>query len=572
MKLILSKCKTSDFDEVSRLLSENNYIQIGDSRVEPQNNLEMFLFFESHEKERVNWLSELLKFFNVSKEDYEEHNIFDDTLYQYNAVIILKTPNNLYAHSLSQGFRVLEKIIDEEFGLKFAEKTIKNEHITLKNVSYIQKNKMKGITNYKKDQGEFPKASESYAYVSGKPDFDFYGNSIDCGTGVSFSKNFDINSTEGFYQLSELLKNVDEALTLKDNKSILPRKKRIAKKSQLSKLLDEEVVKKIVDNTDEIGIALDVSKIHLVNNSINIYSENNHLEIYISNHLQKTKEELEPYDGAIVEYIRKNKEIITSLTDIKIRVTNHEYHVIESRPLKEWIYCELEYESMLYTLDSGYWGYFNDKFSELLRKQLEEVNRAIEYNDEFNIPYISGEGRLKGEGGYIEKLSEGKNYIKLHQRNINYNGVPIEIADIYKRDTQELIAIKRGMDTSNSMYSFEQSILSVQLLRNTTEFDVEKELLKYNDRNIYEDKEKFPNIQKPTIGKILDSRISSVLWLQSTEKYVKMADERQFDFNQIGSILLKLKIVDWYSSIMENNFTPKIYMGKDLQVNKKSQT
>lgn len=288
--------------------------------------------------------------------------------------------------------------------------------------------------------------------------------------------------------------------------------------------------------------------------------------------MQKTKEELEPYDGAIVEYIRKNNEIITSLTDIKIRVTNHEYHVIESRPLKEWIYCELEYESMLYTLDSGYWGYFNDKFSELLRKQLEEVNRVIEYNDEFNIPYISGEGRLKGEGGYIEKLSEGKNYIKLHQRNINYNGVPIEIADIYKRDTQELIAIKRGMDTSNSMYSFEQSILSVQLLRNTTEFDVEKELRKYNDRNIYEDKEKFPTIKKPTIGKILDSRISSVLWLQSTEKYVKMADERQFDFNQIGSILLKLKIVDWYSSILENNFTPKIYMGKDLQVNKKSQS
>lgn len=60
-------------------------------------------------------------------------------------------------------------------------------------------------------------------------------------------------------------------------------------KSQLSKLLDEEVVKRIVDNTDEIGIALDVSKIHLVNNSINIYSENNHLEIYISNHLQNQR-------------------------------------------------------------------------------------------------------------------------------------------------------------------------------------------------------------------------------------------------------------------------------------------
>lgn len=50
MKLILSKCKTSDFDEVSRILSENNYIQIGDSRVEPQNNLEMFLFLKVMKK------------------------------------------------------------------------------------------------------------------------------------------------------------------------------------------------------------------------------------------------------------------------------------------------------------------------------------------------------------------------------------------------------------------------------------------------------------------------------------------------------------------------------------------
>lgn len=573
MKLILSKCRTNNFSEVSRILNENGYIQIGKSRTEPKNNLELFFFFESHEKKQIEWLSELLRFFNVGEADYKEHNIIDDTLYQYNAVIILKTPNNLYAHSLSQGFRVIEKFIDEEFGLKFAEKTIKNEHITLKNVSYIQKNKMKGITNYKKDQGEFPKASESYAYISGKPDFSFYGNSIDCGTGVSFPKNFDINSKEGFDQLSELLKNVDKALTLKENKSILPRKKRIAKSSQLSGSLDEEVIERIVNDVNEIGIALDVSKIHLVNNSINIYSENNHLEIYVSNHLKETKEELEPYDSSILEYIRKYNEKITSLTDLKIRVTNHEHHVIENRLLKEWIYCELEYNNMLYTLDSGFWGYFNDKFSELLKKQLEEINRVIEYNEEFNIYYSSGEGRLKGEGGYIEKLSENKNYIKLHQRNINYNGVPIEIADVYKKDTKELIAIKRGMDTSNSMYSFEQSILSLQLLRNITEFNVEEELLKYNDRKAStdEDKGKFPHIQKKNIEKILNSRISSVLWLQSTKKYVKMTEEKKFDFNQIGSILLKLKIVDWYSSILENNFTPKIYMGKDLQVNKKDQ-
>ncbi|MGV1237565.1 hypothetical protein ACV6EM_09235 [Enterococcus hirae] len=108
MKLILSKCRTNNFSEVSRILNENGYIQIGESRTEPKNNLELFFFFESHEKKQIEWLSELLRFFNVGKADYKEHNIIDDTLYQYNAVIILKTPNNLYAHSLSQGLSFID--------------------------------------------------------------------------------------------------------------------------------------------------------------------------------------------------------------------------------------------------------------------------------------------------------------------------------------------------------------------------------------------------------------------------------------------------------------------------------
>ncbi len=45
-----------------------------------------------------------------------------------------------------------------------------------------------------------------------------------------------------------------------------------------------------------------------------------------------------------------------------------------------------------------------------------------------------------------------------------------------------------------------------------------------------------------------------------------MTESKQFDLNKIGSILLKLKIVDWYSFVNENNYTPKIYMGLDIQM------
>lgn len=229
MKLILSKCKSNTLNDILEVLRENNYVKIGTNKIEPEFNLEMFLFFESHEKDYVSWLSEILSFFNVSEAEQNNQNLNQDVLHQYNAIIIFKTKSNLFAHSFGQGFRVMEQIIDSEFGLKFAEKTIKSEQITLKNVSYIQKNKMKGITNYKKDQGEFPKASESYAFVSGRPDFELFGSNIDCGTGVSFPIDYKINTEKGFKQLAELINNVDIALELKENKSILPRVKKVKK-------------------------------------------------------------------------------------------------------------------------------------------------------------------------------------------------------------------------------------------------------------------------------------------------------------------------------------------------------
>ncbi|MBP1040987.1 TIGR04141 family sporadically distributed protein [Vagococcus sp. BWB3-3] len=563
MKLILSKFRSNSLSEVIKEIEGCSYVQIGGMRKEPTFNLEMRLFFESHEKKPPVWLSEIIDFFNVESSEQEESNINQSVLHQYNAIIILKTRNNLYAHSFGQGFRTTEKFIDSEFGLKFAEKTIRSEQITLKNVSYIQKNKMKGIMNYKKDQGEFPKASESYAFVSGRPEFELFGNSIDCGTGVSFPKNYAINTTEGFYKISELLDAVDTALKSKSTKTILPRVKKVAKKSKLTTELDEEALSLIINSTDEINIAIDVSKIHLENNSIDVYSENSNLEIYISNNLKVTIQRIDATDDSIVKYIKHYQDKILSLDNVRIRVTNEDNHVVVSKSLKEWIYCELEYNKKVYILDSGSWGYFNDRFSLLLEQQLNDINRIVTYSDHYNINYISGEGHFSGEGGYIEELTKKNTYVKLHQRNVLVNGTTIEVADIYDKESKELIAIKRGMDTSNCMYSFEQSVLSVQILRNSDEFNVKSELLKYNNRRKYADIEKYPNIRESMIDKILDSRQSSVLWLHNTKKYVEMTEKEQFDLNQIGSMLLKLKIVDWYSFVNENNYTPKIYMGID---------
>lgn len=52
----------------------------------------------------------------------------------------------------------------------------------------------------------------------------------------------------------------------------------------------------------------------------------------------------------------------------------------------------------------------------------------------------------------------------------------MEVADVYDRSTNELIAIKRGTNTSLASYSFEQSLLSIQVLSNKQEFSLKKEL------------------------------------------------------------------------------------------------
>lgn len=320
----------------------------------------------------------------------------------------------------------------------------------------------------------------------------------------------------------------------------------------------KKVLEEILNNGESAEIAIDISKIQISDNSIDIFSVSNYLEAYVVNHITDTKQEIEASSMGIVEFVKKNKMLIDDLNGIKLRVMDPDYNVISRSPLKDWMYCELEYNEQLYILDSGFWGTFNTQFSSLLEQQLSEINRVISYDESFNVVYFSKDEDLEGE--YIDQLVKNDNNLtKLHKKFVRYDNVPIEIADIYKEDSNELIAIKRGMDTSMCMYSFEQSTLSIQALINNKEFDVKNKLMKFNDTG------EVSGVTEEIANEILDSRISSVLWLQKQEKYTNMVEDKQFDLNDIGSLLLKLKIVDWYSFVVENNFTPKIYMGLDLQ-------
>ena len=104
---------------------------------------------------------------------------------------------------------------------------------------------------------------------------------------------------------------------------------------------------------------------------------------------------------------------------------------------------------------------------------------------------------------------------------MNVSSLGVEIADIYSKSKDELFAIKRGTKTGLAIYSFEQTILSMQALANRKSFNVFNELVKYNDSSKY-DSEKYPHISEELVKKIVESKKISVLWLiEDSPKFAK---------------------------------------------------
>ena len=270
---------------------------------------------------------------------------------------------------------------------------------------------------------------------------------------------------------------------------------------------------------------------------------------------------------AIIEYFHEHAESITNIEQIKYVLYKNDGTAIDGgKPLLKLIYCEMEIDEKVYILDDGKWGHFNDRFYELLEEELSEIDSVVDFRDDFSIDYDSYEkGEFAGEGGYIEELSQDNDLVKLHKRNVSSSGINVEVADIYDKKRKELYTVKRGTDTSLSMYSFEQSLLSIQVLKNKKEFNVREELLKYNNRTEYTDAKKYPNIQGNLVDEIINSKNSAVLWLVDEKpKYIyEKVKSKSLMLKDFRSLMLKLKIVDWYTFTKDNNYNPKLYFAID---------
>ncbi|NKC60605.1 TIGR04141 family sporadically distributed protein [Vagococcus fluvialis] len=566
MKLKVYKSKKKFLDTV-RFFEDNKYEKIGKTKSYQFYNVSFSLYFDVHTKKTPDWIEEVLTLFD--KED-----IFDKEIpNQYNAVIVIETTHSVYLIPKGYAFWDVEKISDLEFGLDFAEKTMNSEDISMKSVSYIQRNKMRGIINYKKAQTEFPQASESYFYVSGKPvDEHIFGTNIDCGTAISFSKDYDLSEADTINALCLLFNEIDTSLKLKGKKTSIPRLHKILKKEELHNQLNEKLLNDITSNGGQNNTLLNVNRIQLIGNSLNILENEKYMTIYIAGLKSETEKRVDVDVNKVIDFIKNNEDKIKNIEKLKFSIFNKDgLPIQQSVDFMKILYSEVELDGRVYVLDNGYWGFFNDRFYELLEEKMNEIQNIVEFREEFSIQYDSYEtGELAGEGGYIEELSIDKNKVKLHKRNLIISGNSIEVADIYDQKENELIAIKRGTNTSLALYSFEQSLLSVQALANGKEFNVKNELLKYNNRKEYKSIKRHPNIRDKMIDRIILCKNNSVLWLVDTSpKYIYTGvKNKTFHLNEFKSLMLKLKIVDWYSFTKDNGYTPKLYFAIDKPVKK----
>lgn len=562
------KVYKSSYNKVDTIefLSEKGYQQFGETKVFDDEKVNFSFFLEIHDKKLPAWLPELLSFFDVEED-------VSDSPKQYNSIIVVETGKSVYLLPNGHGFWTVDKICDVEFGLDFGEKTVKPSDISLKGVSYVQRNKMRGVTNFKKEQNEFPQASESYFSISAKPEAEnVFGKNIDCGTAVGFSKNYiliEYNATgeEGNYieSFAKLFNQIDEAMNSK-NKSTFPRLRKIKKNDELTVFLDQQLLFEILNNEENYLLYFDLNKIQLIGNRIEILDLLGRTKIYISGDKKNTEKEIFTDVEDVVAYLKENADKINSVNDILFSIQNENGDEIQKDiKFKQLMYCEIEKDSQVYLLDNGLWGYFNNRFYELLEERLNEIDQIVQFDSKFDIEYISADkGELQGEGGYIEEICKWKDFQKLHKRNVPLSNVSVEIADFFNRKNLELFAVKRSTETATAIYSFEQSVLSMQVLANKKEFNLKRALLSYNARPKY-DAKRFPNLTAKMVEEIVKCKKSSVLWLVDDKvKYIyNGVISKTLKLKNLNSILLKLKIVDWYVFTKENNFEPRLYFALD---------
>lgn len=523
MNISLYKIKSSiNLNDVFKYLKEENYSKTDQKLYK---NVGIYLFVELKEREPTNWQIFLQENFNFPEIEQGQN---------LNSILIFKVFSSLYIVPFGRAYNSILNIIDFEFGMNFAERQIINEKITAKKINYYLQNKVRELTTFNNNWIEAPLPNQSYSEISGgvrKPEV--FGNSVTCSDKVKFTINLP-SINELLQKIIDIIIETDNTLQSPIINSNIPRIKPITKES-LSNELYNQLHYLIQSNH--------ISDVNL--NFIGIY------EIDGSN-------ELINFDQITFYYKRKKTDNIINIPDFEkllpiLKKNHYDLRDIKieidtsNKDVKRWsiwkiLDISIKYNNNIYIHEKNKWYYINNSFVDLLESQLKEIpihKSSLTFSKK----------SMNTEDDFIEDVSKHNSHlIKLHKKFIKGNiSAPIELADLYDVSAKELYAVKMGLKTSDSIYSLQQSILSLSVL---------------NDKENYD----FSNIigLLPNKKSLQDCKNFSILWplspKKTKKKYLTLYDNNKLTLDKLGSMLLKLKISEWYNVTSSYGYNPKIYI------------
>lgn len=489
-------------------------------------NIGMHLFVEHSDRSNPPWQKFLQNTFQ-----FENINLGS----QINSILLFKKFNSLYIIPFGRAYSKILGIIDFEFGMNFAEKQIMKEKIKGKKIDYYLQNKVRELTTFDSNWIESPLPNQSYSEVKGgvrNPEI--FGNSVTCSDKVKFTLNYPLD-----YQLLEKILNIifeaDETLKSPYTNTSIPRIKSIKNQNDSDKLyshLNHLIQKNSKDvNIKFVGLNEFYDHNELFNlEQITFYYD----KVKKNNILQITN-----IDDLIV--ILRNNQY--DLRKLKIQIT-HENGETEIFTIWNILDISMKYKENIYIHTKNNWYYLNKSFIELLEEQLKEIN--IE-TPQFNI----SKNKMNNENDFIDNIIENNpEIIKLHKKFIKGNmSTKVELADLYNKNNKELFAVKMGLETSDTIYSLQQSILGLSMLNDKENYNFSEITDQLNPNDDLNDCNKY-----------------SILWplpsKKTAKKYLKLYEENNLTLDKIGSILIKLKISEWYSICSSYNYEPKVYFIK----------
>lgn len=487
------------------------------------------------------------------KPDEEKDVSWNWILNEFNQEILKNTPNcrgillieiedRMYVVTFGYYYFVVDKFCDRNFAFKFARK-IEYDGVKTTVLTSPSSQKNKTINTYLNYNNLEFDSGESFSKIKAKvkidEGFSLYNESIEIGNSLKFS------ITEPLLdKIAELIIHIE---------NIVANKKDIVKIPVFSKVVDEELIKKLDTDLEnkimEEDYPLNFSEVDIFGvNEIFNHNDGNFTLRYRGNEEEideLTKEQLKKF-AEKYEY-----NLNTILLDIKV-VNYKEGNPVRTDSLK----CYIEYtdDEERCILVKGEWYKYNDDYLSYLSVSLSEI--PVEYNPEFNFIKLEykkfldekyqEEKDYKCYKDFTEKQIRNKianNYyaekyynimlsekygFKLYDRKTEKVGNDkIELMDLYKDKT--MFAVKIGKSSGKLCYVVDQS---------------QQAIVSYKHNLI----DRMPEIDKVALWIILDRK-----------NKLNIKDGKP-DINELDMLLLKNKIDYWKKEVRQLGFKPIIYL------------